>query len=305
MKLAKVAAVVAFLTAGLAVAAAITQQVVALPLAAIPLAAGIGIWRKRVWGAYGFALFQVAQLLLLPVIWVRSSDADLNVAETIFSAVFMIAYATLFFLAGRSLSAAGSKRGLAWPWISVAALCTVPLIFLQPFVIPSGAMENTLLIGDHLFVQRLPNPAPARDSMVVFHYPIDRREVHVKRIIGMPGDRIHLANKTVYRNGAPLTEPYAVHETNYVDAYRDNFPGQPNATLQAPAVDMLSHHVVDGEVVVPDGCYFVLGDNRDDSLDSRYFGFVAAGDLIGRPRMIYYSVEPSKHVRWNRMFKAL
>lgn len=217
----------------------------------------------------------------------------------------------LFFFAGRSLAAANANRGWAWPWIGVAAFLSLPLIFFQAFVIPTGAMENTLLTGDRILVQRLPKLKPQRGDIVAFVYPVDRTESLVKRIIGTPGDRIRIASKVVYRNGVALQEPYAVHKTGYFEPYRDNFPsGTPSARLEQSALEMLRDNVVSGEVIVPQGRYFLLGDNRDNSWDSRYWGFVSAGDLLGKPVLIYDSEEASQggerpRVRWNRLFRLL
>src|ERR1039457_3550110 len=145
----------------------------------------------------------------------------------------------------------------------------------------------------------------------------DRHQTFVKRVIGVPGDRIRISEKVVYRNGTALKEPYACHKTEYQYLYRDNFPSEPNVNLAAPALEMLAKHVVNGEVVVPEGKYFVLGDNRDSSLDSRYWGFVDSGDLIGKPLLIYDSEEQPvddamtgmatfpHRVRWGRLFKLL
>ena len=135
----------------------------------------------------------------------------------------------------------------------------------------------------------------------------------------MPGDRIKIVQKRVFRNGTSLEEPYATHKTDYMDAYRDNFPGEPNTSfVVAPALEMLKNNLSHGEIVVPDGNYFVLGDNRDNSLDSRYWGFVPRGDILGKPFLVYYSedvpTEATKRdpirftwarVRWNRFFKLL
>jgi len=178
-------------------------------------------------------------------------------------------------------------------------------------------MEDTLLIGDRILVQRWPRPNVARDMVVVFVYPIDRRQVFVKRVIGIPGDHIRISSKTVYRNGTPLDEPYAEHRTNYVDSYRDQFPSKPPPQVARTVADMLNNHVLNGEVVVPERSYFVLGDNRDNSLDSRYWGFITADDVIGRPILVYDSRAPSGgeqlvrppkwsyRVRWNRLLKTL
>jgi signal peptidase I len=113
----------------------------------------------------------------------------------------------------------------------------------------------------------------------------------VKRVIGVAGDRIKIVNKQVYRNGTPLEEPYKFHKTEYIDAYRDNFPGEPYVHLSEGALEMLEKHVVNGEVVVPPNMYFAMGDNRDNSLDSRYWGFVPRENIIGKPLIIYWSYE--------------
>jgi len=280
--------------------------------------AGIGIRKKRAWAAYGYALFQFSNLLLVAILLLRppALSAEL-VATAVSSAVVGVALAVLFFFAGRSLAAAGSERGLAWPWIAVSAFFPLLLIFVQAFVMPTGSMEDTMLIGDHILVQRFPAPHPVRGDIVVFKYPVDPTQTFVKRVIGIGGDRIKISDKTLYRNGVLLQEPYAVHKTDYVDSYRDNFPGEPNVSVDKRAFDMLTNHVVNGEVVVPEGAYFVLGDNRDSSLDSRYWGFVSAADLLGKPLLIYESEDrqpnllQSDHpfqlgrIRWDRFFRLL
>jgi signal peptidase I len=120
---------------------------------------------------------------------------------------------------------------------------------------------------------------------------VDITQTFVKRCMGVPGDRIRIVNKQVYLNGVKLDEPYKVHKTDYIDSYRDNFPSEPNANLYPGALEMLQHHVVNGEVVVPPGYYFAMGDNRDSSLDSRYWGFVPRENIIGKPLIIYWSYD--------------
>jgi signal peptidase I len=315
-RIAKVACAIAFLMAGLQffITFWTGPVIMALP-ALIALAAGIGIVRRRIWSAYGFAFFLGTQLLLVPIVLSRSSGAGAsNPTQILASAIFEAALAVLFFLAGRSLQAIGAKKGHAFPWIVASILITVPLVFLQPFVQPSNSMANTLLAGDRFFVRVWPKRSPARGDILTFYYPLNRREIYVKRVIGVPGDRIRISNKIVYRNGAPLQEPYAIHESHYLDAYRDNFPTQPHIQLPPAAQSMLQQNVINGELVVPQGSYFVLGDNRDDSSDSRYWGFVKAGDLIGKPLVIYDShaqtdsnatpVAKAK-IRWSRLLKVL
>jgi len=179
---------------------------------------------------------------------------------------------------------------------------------VQAFQIPSGSMENTLLIGDFLLVDKLHfagQPIPGhllpygtikRGDIVVFYFPVDASQFLVKRVIGLPGDHVRLRNRTVYVNGEPLQESYVVHKQWMPDGYRDNFPNQQSYSRE---IDRrwryeLASYVKDGEVVVPPDHYFVMGDNRDNSSDSRYWGFVPRANIIGRPLVIYLSVRGSE-----------
>jgi len=195
------------------------------------------------------------------------------------------------------------SRGAIAEWtVTILLLLFLTSFLVQAFVIPSGSMEDTLLIGDHVLVDKLayspsgvvsrvllPYRAPRDGDIIVFRYPVDISENFVKRVIGMPGDRIRIINKIVYRNGVRLNEPYAYHKTDFIEPYRDNFPGEPTTTLAEPARNMLQYNVVNGELVVPPDKYFAMGDNRDFSLDSRYWGFVPRENIIGKPLMIYWS----------------
>src|SRR5579875_2845819 len=182
-----------------------------------------------------------------------------------------------------------ARNGIAEWAVTILLLLFGTTTLVQAFVIPTGSMEDTLLIGDHLLVDKLAYAPPGaiskhllpysdikRGDIIVFRYPVDIKQTFVKRAMGVPGDHIKLVNKQVYLNGKLLNEPYVVHKENYLDTYRDNFPGDPtaNALLYPPAVSMLEHYVQNGEVVVPPNSYFAMGDNRDRSLDSRYWGFV-------------------------------
>jgi signal peptidase I len=180
---------------------------------------------------------------------------------------------------------------------------------LQAFEIPSSSMVKTLLIGDHVFVNRVqfsPKTSwvgplvsyaqPKRGDIVVF-LSMDPRTPGlfiVKRIIGVPGDRIHLRDGAVYRNGEKLDEPYAIHQNGPYDPYRDNFPAVP-PTDEGNVIDewklTMGSHIEDGDIVVPPDSYFGMGDNRDVSLDSRYWGFIAKEHVIGLPMFIYWSFE--------------
>ena len=186
--------------------------------------------------------------------------------------------------------------------ITILLLLFLTTTLVQAFVIPTGSMEDTLLVGDHLLVDKLayapsgpvskyilPYTPVKRGDIIVFRYPVDISQTFVKRCMGVPGDRIRLINKQVYLNGVKLDEPYKVNKTEYIDSYRDNFPGEPNANVYPGAIDMLEHHVINGEVVVPPNSYFAMGDNRDSSLDGRYWGFVPRENIIGKPLVIYWS----------------
>jgi signal peptidase I len=198
-----------------------------------------------------------------------------------------------------------APRGALAEWtVTVLLLLFGTTTLVQAFVIPTGSMENNLLIGDHLLVDKLtyspaggvskyvlPFREPKRGDIIVFRYPVDIRQTFVKRVIGIPGDHIRLVNKVVYRNGVKLDEPYVVHKTDYIDSYRDNFPGDPDFHSDARAVAMLQTNQVNGEIVVPPGNFFAMGDNRDYSLDSRYWGFVPRDFIIGKPLVIYWSYD--------------
>ncbi len=114
------------------------------------------------------------------------------------------------------------------------------------FIVSSASMENTLIRGDTVLVNRFATfrgRLPSRGEPVVFHFPLNRSEVYLHRIVGVPGDRLKIQNKKLYRNNVEVTEVYALHSSTLVDSYRDNFPSAPNFPLQAPAIDMLEHHV--------------------------------------------------------------
>ncbi len=178
---------------------------------------------------------------------------------------------------------------------------------VQAFKIPSGSMEPTLLIGDHVFVNKfifegtgawyekfLPYRDIRRGDIIVFKFPFDDHPHYVKRVIGLPGDRLRIVNGDVYIDGVLLQEPYVVHDPAARDPYADNFPPTDRRVLQFVArrewADQLFNNVRDGELIVPPNHYFAMGDNRDRSADSRYWGFVDRDSIMGRPMVIYWSV---------------
>jgi signal peptidase I len=180
---------------------------------------------------------------------------------------------------------------------------------VQAFQIPSESMMNTLLVGDYLLVNKLcyggsgsghdvmPYQKIARGDIIVFHYPVDPKQHFVKRVIGLPGDRLRLVSKVVWINGRPLKEPYVRFLEPPNNMFRDNFPRTdiPALGLEGRWWLEMRKLVEDGELIVPEGHYFVMGDNRDDSQDSRYWGFVPRENIIGRPLLIYWSVQ-----NWDR-----
>jgi signal peptidase I len=198
-------------------------------------------------------------------------------------------------------------RSFVAEWgVTIILLLFGTTTLLQAFVVPTGSMEETVLIGDHMFVDKLsfsphgpvskfllPYTDVKRGDIVVFKFPVNPRENYIKRIIGVPGDHLRVANKSLFINGKQVAEPYAVHKTAYIDSYRDNFPSEPNTRLSDSGYRMLSDNVKDGEVVVPPGHYFAMGDNRDNSLDSRYWGFVPRENIIGKPAIIFWSYDTS------------
>jgi signal peptidase I len=179
---------------------------------------------------------------------------------------------------------------------------------VQAFEIPSSSMEDTLLIGDHVFVNRIqfspqskwigpmvPYRTIRRGDIVVFLSPAEPGLYVVKRIIGIPGDKIHLRDGAVYRNGEKLNEPYVMHKMGDFNPYRDNFPAASADFSNAsptPEWQVAMRQYIQGEdlVVAPDS-YFAMGDNRDVSYDSRYWGFIPQENVIGRPLFIYWSFE--------------
>ncbi|PYX90783.1 MAG: signal peptidase I [Acidobacteria bacterium] len=177
---------------------------------------------------------------------------------------------------------------------------------IQAFEIPSSSMENTLLIGDHVFVNRIQFSPPSkwidhllpyrdvrRGDIVVFLSPETPGLYVVKRVMGIPGDRIHLRDGVVYRNGEKLTEPYSVHKVpdHDQDLYRENFPSVPAELSNKEWQLTLPQYIQGQDIVVPPDSYFAMGDNRDVSYDSRYWGFIPRENLIGRPMFIYWSFE--------------
>jgi signal peptidase I len=180
---------------------------------------------------------------------------------------------------------------------------------VQAFKIPSASMESTLLIGDHLLVNKfifggrgawyeklLPYRSLERGDIIVFKYPYADHQHFVKRVIGLPGDRLKVEDQHVYINGKVLPEPYVTHDpaAGY-DPLNYGFPPIGNQLYSTPVqpewAREIKKYIRGDEIVVPPGKYFAMGDNRDHSLDSRYWGFVDRDAIMGRPFLIYWSVQ--------------
>jgi signal peptidase I len=218
---------------------------------------------------------------------------------------------------------------------------------VQAFKIPSPSMEKTLMVGDHLLVNKfifgghgawyekiLPYRPLQRGDIIVFKYPYADHQHFVKRVIGLPGDHLKLVDEQVYINGKLLNEPYVVHDPSAgYDPLIYSFPppGENfyNTAMQPEWAQEMHKYVQGDEIVVPPNKYFAMGDNRDHSLDSRYWGFVDRSAIMGRPFLIYWSVKATvndynqstfiqrlestldtlahlpERTRWNRMLRTV
>ena len=237
-----------------------------------------------------------------------------------------------------SVGRSTQPRGFVAEWamtLIIFLFATTTLV--QAYVVPTGSMESTVMIGDHMLVDRMSYSDPGswgshllpyrdvqRGDIVCFHYPEDVRQIYVKRVIGIPGDRIHMENKQVVRNGQRLIERYTQHIDPIIDPYRDNFPQAPAWSTTPHGREMLADDVRDGELVVPPGKLFMMGDNRENSADSRYWGLVPRDSVVGKPVFVYWSydaptadfeswsvdhlIDVATHfftkTRWNRTFRV-
>jgi len=204
------------------------------------------------------------------------------------------------------------------PLEAFASICGVLAVGLfvltfvfQNFAIPSSSMVSALLVGDHVLVDRITLAPPAayapfvnyrnvrHGDIIVFYKPtLEANGEHlflVKRVMGLPGDRIHLRAGIVYRNGVALDEPYAAKPTDMdYNPYRDDFPsvsGSNSVDVTAEWAEALPTYIQGQDLVVPPGMYFAMGDNRTVSLDSRFWGFVPRSNIFGRPLFVYWSFD--------------
>ena len=199
---------------------------------------------------------------------------------------------------------AGGRKGKVREYaeafgVALLIALVVRTLLLQAFKIPSSSMENTLLVGDHIFVNKfiygyhvpytkgriLRFSTPKRGDIIVFVFPEDPSKDFIKRVIGVPGDTVEVRRKTVYVNGEPFDEPY----TRYAD-------GKDVEPFVRPRDSM-------SPVRVPEGMLFVMGDNRDRSYDSRFWGFVDMDAVIGKALFIYFSIDWNRGVRWMELWR--
>ncbi|MFH0788268.1 MAG: signal peptidase I [Pseudomonadota bacterium] len=186
--------------------------------------------------------------------------------------------------------------------IAILLALVIRAFVVQAFKIPSGSMKPTLLVGDHILVNKfifgiklrvpftsinttlIPVSVPKRNDVVVFIYPVDPKKDFIKRVIGLPGDTVQIKDKQVYINHLPMEDLHGVHSDQMVipeaEQPRDNT----------------------GPVIIPPNKLFVMGDNRDESYDSRYWGFVDQKEIIGQAFIIYWSWDRTEFgVRWTRL----
>jgi signal peptidase I len=206
------------------------------------------------------------------------------------------------------------REVVSWFWVILAFLF-IEGTLVQARVIPSGSMEKTVLIGDHLIVSRFGYDAgipftqyhvplwrnPKRQQIIVFKAPLANQGFpdFIKRCIGIPGDRIKIVAGQVIVNGVKLNEPYAMHSPAAADSDNENYPTRSSEMFFSDKPEWrgeLADHVVNGELVVPPGEYFMMGDNRDNSNDSRFWGFVPRENIIGTPLIIYMSIDAPDEV---------
>jgi signal peptidase I len=240
----------------------------------------------------------------------------------------------------QNVSHSSTNRSTIADWaFNITVMLFATSTIAQPFVIPTGSMESTLMTGDHLIVDKLaysphdsltgrllPYSDVKRGDIIVFRWPVDLAQTYVKRVIGLPGDRIRIEDKVVYRNGIKLIEPYVQHIDSQRIPFRDDFPSVlVPGEVYPRGREMLAENVRGDEVVVPPGHYFAMGDNRDNSSDSRFWGLVPQENIIGKPLMVYWSYEASTEdltsysahhmvdvathfftrTRWDRTFKLV
>lgn len=293
----------------LSLLAALVNPVIGAFLAAFFLCVAWAIRRHQAWAALaGAGWMLVPVLLVVTTHHIRSWPAE------IIASVALQLLAGIWFLRAAWRLRAETPSSAAWPWMLLLGLFCVEQVCFRPFVQPSSSMRPTILEGDKYFVNTIrwrTGAIPRRDDIVTFRYPLNPEIDYVKRVIGLPGDRLHFEKNSLVLNGRLTNEPYVIHTLSFPDEYRDNFPnGAASPQIRPSARDMIARYVKDGELVVPTEHYFLLGDNRDVSDDSRYWGLVPRQNIFGTPVLVYDSHQPATvpsvlNLRWNRLFRLL
>ncbi|HZI94323.1 MAG TPA: signal peptidase I [Patescibacteria group bacterium] len=213
-------------------------------------------------------------------------------------------------------------KGIVRDYFETIVICVIFVIFARAFVfqqskIPTGSMIPTLLIGDYIMVNKfvyapttmswekalLPVRDIKRGDIIVFKYPDEPEKDYIKRVIGLPGEFLEVKNKTVYINGTPLDEPYKIHETDLnPDSWNQIKEGDAPLSSAQPAPHRWSYREHDfdfSQVLIPENSFFCMGDNRDNSKDSRSWGFVPRGNVKGKAFIIWWSFrgEEGEYVR--------
>lgn len=229
----------------------------------------------------------------------------------------------------RRKSKAKRKKGIIREYAEALIVAFIAAMILRTFVvqafrIPTGSMENTLLVGDFLLVNKFiygakspdripflnikipqliklpPIRKPRRGDIIVFKYPRDESLDYIKRCVALPGDTVEIRNKVLYVNGNRVPDPPLARHTS--STYP---PNKIEFGIYPPGAGNRDNY---GPVVVPEGHYFMLGDNRDNSLDSRYWGFLPEENILGKAMIIYFSWDKDvpfynifKKIRWSRI----
>jgi signal peptidase I len=287
-----------------------------VPLSPVPAAGMLAGYSMVAWGIarrQRFAPLAGAFLALLPAILLgaRANLSAFPATALAMNLVLLSGIGAVFVWCAWEFRNSASVVDLAW--FAAIFLAGAAAWYFRLAVIPTGSMENTLLVGDHLLV-RPAGGQVQRGDIILYRPPAGGGAgLFTHRVVGVAGDRIRVQAKMLLRDGGKVAESFVSHKTDFIDPYRDNFPGPPNVRVHEGALRMLEKHQVNGEVVIPPGHLFVMGDNRDLALDSRYLGLVPSAAVEGKALLIYHSVEPGPDasgsyfpkIRWRRLLKPV
>lgn len=280
----------------------------------------IGIMRNQSWAARAGALLVLSSLIPIGRLALMGHLKSEAIDAVVLAAVsFTLAF--VFFWAARSLDEGGPL--IRAVWCGLVGVVYLYNVIFQNFVVPTASMEDTIMAGDRVALQVVGFPTPGRQQMVACRPPGQGDRIYLRRVIGLPGDRLRIMGRTLFVNGVEQREPY----TKYVASFpivRD-FPSKRNSSFaiyDPKWKSELERRVVNGELVVPPGQLFLMGDNRDNSADSRINGFVPQEDIIGVPAFVRFSYPVEENpplqegpsmpqliiptnIRWERVFTFL